>query len=461
MYTFLLSWMLVLGAPGDANTNWATSMFETTSHDFGVVMKGSKTEYDFVFTNKYNEDVQIESVTTSCQCTMPEFTRGPIKTWEKGSVKIMVNTKSFVGTKNATLTVRFSKPFRMEIQLHSYVNIRSDVAVNPGVVYFGTVSQGKSPSIPVTINCVGRRNWQITDIQSTCPFLTVQLKENNRFANQVSYLMTVSLKENAPAGRFSEFLELVTNDPDPRNRRFPIQVEGRVRQPLSVNPSPLSFGLVEIGETVTKALVVEGQEPFKINDIRSDDPHITATIHQMTPTRYTVRMRYRGDKPRAINGNVTLITDVDGGTTIPLGFMGRIMEPEHPAAPVNVEPEIVEDTLPHDDGLHGYDLAEEDANGGEIKSPPLPVEVEESEDIIPLDTLPPANDPPAAAADGILELDAPSLDEEETEVPLLPAAGTPEPVKEEEKVRKISPPVKEKQQPKGRVLLKPEPGQSV
>ncbi|MDO4549685.1 MAG: DUF1573 domain-containing protein [Planctomycetia bacterium] len=333
MHAVLLSWMIALSATTGSG-NWAADMFETTSHNFGTVVKGSKTDYEFTFTNKYNEDVVISSVTSSCQCTFPEFTRTPIKTWEKGKVKITVNTKNFVGNKNATITVRFSKPYPMEVQLHSYVHIRADVAVNPGIVYFGTVSQGKEPALNVNINCVGRPNWRIQDVQSTCPFLSVKLRETSRNYSQVSYQMTVFLKQQAPAGRFSEFLELVTNDPDPRNQRFPIQVEGRVRQPLSVNPSPLSFGLVEIGQTATKVVVVEGQEPFRILDIRSQDPYISANIRKITDSRYTVGMQYTGKTPGTVQGKVIIITDVDGETLMPLDFMGKITEPEtHEALP--------------------------------------------------------------------------------------------------------------------------------
>ncbi len=484
MQALFLSWMMILGAPGDANTNWASEMFETTSHDFGVVMKGSKTEFDFVFTNKYNEDVQIESVTTSCQCTMPEFTRGPIKTWDKGKVHITVNTKSFVGNKNATITVRFLKPYRMEIQLHSYVNIRSDVAVNPGVVYFGTVSQGKKPAIPVNISCVGRRGWQITDVMSTCPFLSVQLQETSRTGNQVSYLMTVYLKDNAPAGRFSEFLELVTNDQDPRNRRFPIQVEGQVRQSLAVNPSPLSFGLVGSGETVTKAVVVEGQEPFQITDIRSEDSHISATIHQMTPSRYTVNLSYRGDAPRTINGSVAFITSMDGSTPTRLDFMGRIMEPDPPAVSPAVEPALApaepEEELPEEefpveefpmenfleDGTGDAadtekvpaeekaseedafsELTEEKEKLPEMKAPvanktpsgetprrmtpplrtaPLPKEVDNFEDVIPLETLADVEEAPQPEKPVAPVKPAPAVKTPEAPVKPAPAEKTPE-----------------------------------
>ena len=46
---------------------WATKMFATTSHDFGTVARGQRTEFEFVLENLYVEDVHIASVRASCQ----------------------------------------------------------------------------------------------------------------------------------------------------------------------------------------------------------------------------------------------------------------------------------------------------------------------------------------------------------------------------------------------------------
>ena len=61
---------------------WATKMFSVTSHNFGTVAKGSKTEYRFVFRNIYKEDLHVVGVRTSCGCTSPEVTKRDLKTHE-------------------------------------------------------------------------------------------------------------------------------------------------------------------------------------------------------------------------------------------------------------------------------------------------------------------------------------------------------------------------------------------
>ncbi len=56
--------VLALSAPA-LGQDWATKMFETTSHDFGTVARGERAEFEFDLENLYVEDVHIVGVRTS------------------------------------------------------------------------------------------------------------------------------------------------------------------------------------------------------------------------------------------------------------------------------------------------------------------------------------------------------------------------------------------------------------
>ena len=144
-----MAWLLmaVAGSTGlGQEWDWAGEMFDHTSHDFGTVARGAKVEHRFVFENKYVEDVHVESVRSTCSCTTPKIINPSLKTWEKGAIVIVVDTASYLGRKDATLTVVFDKPFPAEVRIQVRTYIRSDVVVQPGVVQFGTVIQGNSAS---------------------------------------------------------------------------------------------------------------------------------------------------------------------------------------------------------------------------------------------------------------------------------------------------------------------------
>ena len=67
--------LLLLGAAPARAQDWAKQMFSETSHNFGNVARGAKTEHRFVFRNKYKEDLRVVGVRTSCGCTTPTITK--------------------------------------------------------------------------------------------------------------------------------------------------------------------------------------------------------------------------------------------------------------------------------------------------------------------------------------------------------------------------------------------------
>lgn len=248
---------------------WARKMFETTSHDFGAVARGAKIEYRFLFENIYEEDVHIANVRSSCGCTTPDWNKEAIKTFEKGEILAVFNTRSFLGSKNATLTVTFDKPFYAEVQLQISGYIRSDVVLSPGSVDFGSVDHGTAAERKIAINYAGRNDWKVVDVRSANPHLEAELVETKRGGGLVSYELLVRLMDNAPTGYINDQLLVQTNDT--RATQFPIDVEGRVVSDVTVSPSPLFLGVMQSGEESTKRLVVRGRQKFRITEVTCDD----------------------------------------------------------------------------------------------------------------------------------------------------------------------------------------------
>jgi hypothetical protein len=235
---------------------WAQKMFQATSHDFGNVARGAKAEFAFELQNLYEEDIHIADVRTSCGCTTPTITKSTLKTWEKGTIVATLNTRSFVGQRNSTLTVVIDKPF--------YAAVGEQI---------------------VSVTYRGSLHWQIADVRSANSHLEVELSEALRQPGMVSYKMVVRVKADAPPGILQDQLTLVTND-----QRMPtvvLPVEGRVAPPLSVSPSPLLFGTLAPGQSATKQLVITGKQPFKVLSLTADSeglqyraaPDVSKKVH--------------------------------------------------------------------------------------------------------------------------------------------------------------------------------------
>ena len=278
-------------APLDAAfaQEWATKMFSTTSHNFGTVAKGSKTEHRFVFRNVYKEDLHVVGVRTSCGCTSPEVTVSTLKTHETGEVIAKFNTRTFLGQHGATLTVTFDKPYHAEVQLRIAGNIRGDVTFDPPFVDLGNVDLGKGVDRTVRVTHVGSTPWEIKDVRSANPSFEVSLSKPTHTSSQSAYDLNVRLKPETAAGYVKGQLILVTNDP--RAAQIPMDVEGRIVAEVTVSPQLLSLGTVEPGASVTKNIVVRANRPFCVTGVSCSDGCLTcepkttaATVHILPVT---------------------------------------------------------------------------------------------------------------------------------------------------------------------------------
>ena len=205
--TLVLSVVLaIVIAPAANAQSWARKMFadKDLSHNFGVVARGSKTEYEFEFQNIFEEDIHVRGVRSSCGCTEPHITKQTLKTWEKSTVRAVFNTKSFVGSRSATLTVMIDRPYRAEVKLSVRGYIRTDVQFTPGSVSFGDIEYGQTAERSVRISYKGRSSWDIVDVRSANPNFEVELNDRQGNYGQVSYTMTVRLKDDAPVGYLHE-----------------------------------------------------------------------------------------------------------------------------------------------------------------------------------------------------------------------------------------------------------------
>lgn len=296
--------------PGFAQ-DWAGKMFETRDHDFGSVARSAKEEFEFVLTNIYVEDVHIAGVRSSCGCAQVRMDKRLLKTYEKGAVIASLNTKAFRGSRGATITVTFDKPFHAEVQLHVRGYIRSDVVLHPGSVQMGRVDQGQPARQKVAVTYAGRRNWQILEVKSANPHLAGEAVETRRSGGQVAYELTVYLDAEAPAGYLRDHLVLVTNDR--RSREIPVPVEGVVQAGIVVNPTSLFMGVVQPGQKVTKQLVVRGKKPFRILSVDCDDDSFEfgTSAEQEPKALHVIRVTFMaGQEPGKVTKMIHIRTDL-------------------------------------------------------------------------------------------------------------------------------------------------------
>ena len=82
--------------------------FDKLTNDFGTFSESSPVvTCTFTFTNVGNQPLVVNQAVASCGCTVPEYTKDPVKPGEKGEIKVTYNgTGKFPGHFKKSITVR-------------------------------------------------------------------------------------------------------------------------------------------------------------------------------------------------------------------------------------------------------------------------------------------------------------------------------------------------------------------
>lgn len=325
----MLAVLTTVHAPVARAQQWARKMFlncnEKLSHDFGVVAKDSKAVHDFEFQNIFEEDIHIAGIRSSCGCVKTQITKHTLKTWEKGTVRAVFNTKTRSGANSSTLTVIIDRPYPAEVQLSVRGYIRADVLFEPGSVAFGEVEEGQGAERKIKVSHTGGANWEIVDVRSANPHFEVALGDRRANFGRVTYEMLVRLKKDAPVGYIHDQLTIVTNDSYKAALELPVQ--GSVTSPLSVSPAALFLGALKPGEVTQKQLFVRGSKPFTITSIECTGGSFEFTVPEGAKPAHLVPVTFTaGTESGSISEKIEIKTDL--GATTSCTASATITEPQ-------------------------------------------------------------------------------------------------------------------------------------
>lgn len=101
MFVALMSFALTAMAQAEIK-------FDKTTHNFGTFSEKEPIQKcTFTFTNTGSAPLIINQAVASCGCTLPKYTKAPVKPGEKGTIEVTYNGKDkFHGHFKKTITVR-------------------------------------------------------------------------------------------------------------------------------------------------------------------------------------------------------------------------------------------------------------------------------------------------------------------------------------------------------------------
>jgi hypothetical protein len=97
--------------------------FEKMEHDFGNITQGEQTEYSFKFKNTGDGDLIVSAATASCGCTVPEFSKEPIKPGGQGLIKVKFNSEYRLdGFEKGVVITANTSPLETVLKIKGFIN---------------------------------------------------------------------------------------------------------------------------------------------------------------------------------------------------------------------------------------------------------------------------------------------------------------------------------------------------
>ena len=101
--------------------------FEKYLHDFGNIIQGEKVTFAFKFKNTGKSPLLINSVSTTCGCTVPDFPKKSIMPGGSGKIDVSFNSESKRGQQYKAITVfANTQPSSTVIRIKALVMLPED-----------------------------------------------------------------------------------------------------------------------------------------------------------------------------------------------------------------------------------------------------------------------------------------------------------------------------------------------
>jgi hypothetical protein len=265
---------LILVSPSlFAQGSWADALVDKKKLEFGVIATGAEAVQVVSIENSTSATLHISSWTTACRCAEAS---APGKTLlqpgEKTFIEVRMNTRSFKGQRDTSLSIYFDSPQFAEVRVPISAYIRTDIVFEPSSVDFGSLDFLSGGKKTVRIAYAGRPDWNIRDVKFPGKDLTGKLTEVSRVGGNVVYDLEVTLDPKTKPGRFRDIITLVTDDAAHPNVPLitlaTVVPDIRITTPdIAVRNSKGQLVPLKPGETTIVKVILQGNKPFLIQDV--------------------------------------------------------------------------------------------------------------------------------------------------------------------------------------------------
>jgi hypothetical protein len=315
--------MLCIGAvtAGSAYAGEAEKFFAERVKDFGTVPFGPTMVHHFKVTNTSDQTAYIKGVGVSCGCVSASAAATTLRPGESTYVTANMDTKRFVGQKEVIVYVTFSQPYE-QVALAVRANRNDNFSKTAEAISMGQVRRGTDGSGKVQITMRNDQYFEIKGASSNTEFVAANYKLISRDRSEVVYELTASLKPGLDVGSWTTDVVFTTTNPSLPSVRIPVNVD--VVAPITATPAAVQFPAVKVGDKREVSVVVKGDKPFRIVEVKGGDDLVTVVADgSEAKAAHVVRLVFQPNAPGDLTKTITVVTDTGSEGKVQISVRGR------------------------------------------------------------------------------------------------------------------------------------------
>ena len=322
MYRHVVFCLGVL-AVGGVQAGEAEKFFSERVKDFGTVPFGQTQVHHFKITNTTQGVVTITNHRVSCGCVSTTLQTNTLRPGESTYLTATMDTRRFIGPKEVIVFVNFANPYE-EVTLSVRANRNDNFSKSAEHLHLGQVRKGAEATGSIQITMRNDPYFEIRDARSGTDFVKPAAKLLRRDNGEVVYEVSATLKPGLDTGTWTTDLVLTTSSPQLPQVRLPLYAE--VVAAITATPAAVQFPSVKVGTTREMSVVVKGDKPFKILDVKGGDGLISAKADgSQAKQAHVVRIVFSPSEAGDLAKTLTVVTDngTEGKVTIPVRGKAR------------------------------------------------------------------------------------------------------------------------------------------
>lgn len=322
LYLFLGAALNAQVPTGQSMTGSSKIAITSPSFNFGTVSEGTVVEHEFKFKNVGQGNLIIQRVVPSCGCTAVASSTEPVIPGGESSIKASLDTSGMDGERSKSIQIYTNDPDNTTFNLSLQGVVQREVRIEPAQLTFGDVSRGEEKILQFTVTSREGSGATVKSAQSFSKNVTV--REDSSAGSSKKY--SVILSKDLPLGQFRERVIINTVSKSGKERPINLPIFADVSGALRVNPSNVSFGVIEGKTALSRSVKLDnsGKIPVEILGVESKSDAVSAEVKEIAKGKaYVLKLTLDPLKVSAdLRTSVVIRTNLEDSKELTLNVYG-------------------------------------------------------------------------------------------------------------------------------------------